>query len=128
MVLDSPPFLGYTISTMKAGDLVKTTGFGPEGTTGELGIIIKASPLFLRVVIVYFNNGVQTPYAVDGLVVVNENRWLGANQPRLGVEVSRARMVWEATAQGGHRRERDLYRGRWKTKNLDAAQEFRGGE
>jgi hypothetical protein len=58
---------------MKVGDLVKTTGFGPEGTTGELGIIIKASAP-LRVVIVYFNNGVQTPYAVDGLVVVNENR------------------------------------------------------
>ena len=74
MELDSRPFLGYTVSTMKAGDLVKTTGFGPEGTTGELGIIIKASPKFLRVVIVYFHNGVRTPYAVDGLVVVNENR------------------------------------------------------
>jgi hypothetical protein len=72
--LDSRPLLGYTVITMKAGDLVKTTGFGPEGTTGELGIIIKASPKFLRVVIVYFSNGVQTPYAVDGLVVVNENR------------------------------------------------------
>jgi len=71
--LDSRPLLGYTVSTMKVGDLVKTTGFGPEGTTGELGIIIKASAP-LRVVIVYFNNGVQTPYAVDGLVVVNENR------------------------------------------------------
>ena len=73
MELDSRPLLGYTVSTMKVGDLVKTTGFGPEGTTGELGIIIKASAP-LRVVIVYFNNGVQTPYAVDGLVVVNENR------------------------------------------------------
>jgi len=71
--LDSRPLLGYTVSTMKVGDLVKTTGFGPEGTTGELGIIIKASAP-LRVVIVYFNNGVQTPYAVDGLVVVSENR------------------------------------------------------
>ena len=74
MELDSRPVLGYTVSTMKAGDLVKTTGFGPEGTTGELGIIIKASPIFLRVVVVYFHNGVRTPYAVDGLVVVNENR------------------------------------------------------
>ena len=74
LILDSAPAPCYTVSTMKVGDLVKTTGFGPEGTTGELGIIIKASTKFLRVVIVYFSNGVQTPYAVDGLVVVNENR------------------------------------------------------
>ena len=76
MALDSRPLLGYTVSTMKAGDLVKTTGFGPEGTTGELGIIVKADPRFRgrRVVIVYFNSGARIPYAADGLVVVNENR------------------------------------------------------
>ena len=74
MELDSRPLLGYTVSTMKAGDLVKTTGFGPEGTTDELGVIVKADPRFQRVFIVYFNSGVRIPYPADGLVVVNENR------------------------------------------------------
>ena len=76
MELDSRPLLGYTVSTMKAGDLVKTTGFGPEGTTGELGIIVKVSHYNERVFIVYFNSGggVQIQYAADGLVVINENR------------------------------------------------------
>ena len=54
--------------------MVKTTGFGPEGTTDELGVIVKADPRFQRVFIVYFNSGVRIPYAADGLVVVNENR------------------------------------------------------
>ena len=57
---------------MKAGDLVKTTGFGPEGTTGELGIIIKVSSR--GGIVVYFHSGVRIPYAADGLVGVNENR------------------------------------------------------
>ena len=74
MALDSHPFFSYTISTMKVGDLVKTTGFGPEGTTDELGVIVKADPRFQRVFIVYFNSGVRIPYPADGLVVVNENR------------------------------------------------------
>jgi hypothetical protein len=70
LALDFHGFVGYTVSTMKAGDLVKSTGFGPEGTTGELGIILKADPRFQRVFIVYFNSGVQISYPADGLVVV----------------------------------------------------------
>jgi hypothetical protein len=64
---------------MNVGDLVKTTGFGPEGTTGELGIIVKAVRYNERIFIVYFNSGggVQIQYAADGLVVISENRWLG---------------------------------------------------
>ena len=61
---------------MKIGNLVKTTGFGPEGTTGELGVIVNITQYNERIFIVYFNSGggVRIQYAADGLVVVNENR------------------------------------------------------
>ena len=59
---------------LKVGDLVKTTGFGPKGTTGEIGIIIKDHPYFPRTFIVLFNCGVRTPYAQDGMEVLSESR------------------------------------------------------
>ena len=60
---------------MNIGDLVRTTGFGPEGTTGSIGLIVKPSPRFPRTWIVHWSSGQTTTYAQDGLVVIsNESR------------------------------------------------------
>ena len=59
---------------MKVGDLVKTTGFGPQNSVGEVGIIIKAHPKYPRTFVVLFNCGTRTPYAAEGMEVINEAR------------------------------------------------------
>jgi hypothetical protein len=59
---------------VKVGDLVRSTGFGPEGTTGAIGLIVKPSLLFPRTWIVHWSRGYATTYAQDGLEVINESR------------------------------------------------------
>ena len=59
---------------MKVGDLVKSLGFGPRGTTGELGLIIKPDARFPRTWVVCWGNYSTTSYAQDGLEVVSESR------------------------------------------------------
>ncbi len=56
---------------MKIGDLVKSTGYGPEGTTGELGFILKPDSRFPNTWIVRWNNGLVYSYAQQGLVIVS---------------------------------------------------------
>jgi len=63
---------------MKVGDLVKTTGFGPDGSCGEIGLLIHRSRYRQRPRLrwcweVLFNSGVHV-VAEDGLEVVNESR------------------------------------------------------
>jgi hypothetical protein len=58
---------------MKAGDLVKTTGFGPKGSVGEVGIIVEqhnALPTTWKVLF-----GQVWHWTVqDGLELLNESR------------------------------------------------------
>ena len=55
---------------MQIGDLVKTTGFGPNGHVGEVGVIVRESPRVRRCWEVYFN-GVVRVVAQDGLEVAS---------------------------------------------------------
>ena len=59
---------------MSVGDLVRTTGYGPQNSVGEIGIIIKAHPQYPRTFIVLFNCGTRTPYASEGMEVISERR------------------------------------------------------
>ena len=54
---------------MKVGDLVKTKGYGPKGSVGELGIIIREFPRIVRCWEVLFGNTLRV-IAQDGLEVV----------------------------------------------------------
>ena len=56
---------------MRIGDLVKSTGFGPEGVVGEIGLIINHDPKFPRTWLVRWTNGLVTSYAEDGLMVIS---------------------------------------------------------
>ena len=58
---------------MKSGDLIKTTCFGPGGTVGEVGMIIKAYPRIIRCWEILFGSTVRV-IAEDGLKVINEAR------------------------------------------------------
>ena len=51
---------------MKVGELVKTTGFGPNGRVGEVGVIVRKFPRIRACWEVYFN-GVVIVVAEDGL-------------------------------------------------------------
>ena len=58
---------------MKAGDLIKTTCFGPSGKLGEVGIVVQLHWDIPRVWKVMF--GGQSAWLVqDGLEVINESR------------------------------------------------------
>jgi hypothetical protein len=57
---------------MKAGDLVKTTGYGPlDGRIGEVGMIIREYPRIRRCWEILFG-GVIHVIAQDGLEVICE--------------------------------------------------------
>ena len=58
---------------MKPGDLIKTTGFGPNGNVGEVGVIVKAYPRIIRCWEILFGSTVRV-IAEDGLKVINEAR------------------------------------------------------
>ena len=58
---------------MKVGDLVKTAGFGPQGSVGEVGMIIREFPRIVRCWEVLFV-GVVRVVAQDGLEVISESR------------------------------------------------------
>ena len=58
---------------MKVGDLVKTTGYGPKGFVGEVGLIIRKFPRIVRCWEVLFGSTLKV-IAQDGLEVINENR------------------------------------------------------
>ena len=58
---------------MKPGDLIKTTGFGPNGNVGEVGVIIKVYPRIIRCWEILFGSVVRI-LAEDGLKVINEAR------------------------------------------------------
>ena len=64
---------------MQVGDLVKSRGFGPNGSVGEGGLIVKHDGRFLRhlepaVWIVMWSNGALSSCAQDVLIVVSEAR------------------------------------------------------
>ena len=58
---------------MKVGDLVKTTGFGPDGSCGEMGLLIRRQPRIRKCWEVLFSSGVHV-VAEDGLEVVSAGR------------------------------------------------------
>ena len=55
---------------MKVGDLVKTTCFGPKGSVGEIGVLLKET-WEGDCWEIYFN-GIVRIYAKDGLKVVTD--------------------------------------------------------
>ena len=57
---------------MKVGDLIETTCFGPEGSVGELGVLLSET-WEGDCWEVYFN-GVRCIYSKTHLEVVNESR------------------------------------------------------
>ena len=58
---------------MKRGDLVKTKCFGPNGTVGEVGIIVRRFPRIVKYWEVLIGGCLQV-IAQDGLELVNETR------------------------------------------------------
>ncbi len=58
---------------MKIGDLVKTTGFGPRYSIGEVGVLVKEYGRIIRCWVVFFADGSEV-VSQDGLEVINENR------------------------------------------------------
>ena len=64
MVLDSRPFLGYTVSTMKVGDLVKVPYQG-------IGVLIYLT--FMTALVQTFS-GKRVRTHPSNLEVINENR------------------------------------------------------
>ena len=58
---------------MKRGDLVKTKCFGPNGTVGEVGIIVRRFPRIVKCWEVLIAGCLQV-IAQDGLELVNEAR------------------------------------------------------
>jgi len=58
---------------VKPGDLVSTTCFGPNGSVGEVGLVVKEYPRIVRCWLVLFNS-VTHVLAEEGLEVINEGR------------------------------------------------------
>ena len=58
---------------MKVGDLVKTTGFGPNYSVGELGVLVKEYGRTMKCWVVLFTHSTQVVTEPE-LEVVNENR------------------------------------------------------
>ena len=58
---------------MKVGDLVKTTGYGPKGSVGEVGLIVREFPRIVRCWEVLFGSTLRV-VAQDGLELINESR------------------------------------------------------
>ena len=58
---------------MKVGDLIQTKCFGPKGSVGEVGIIIKPHARIIKCWEVLFGNVVRV-LAQDGLELINEGR------------------------------------------------------
>ena len=58
---------------MKVGDLVKTTGFGPNYGVGELGVLVKDDGRGMKCWVVFFTHSTQVVTEPE-LEVVNENR------------------------------------------------------
>jgi hypothetical protein len=58
---------------MKIGDLVKTTGFGPNYSVGELGVLVKEYGRAMKCWVVFFTHSTQVVTEPE-LEVVNENR------------------------------------------------------
>jgi len=65
---------------MTVGDLVKSRGFGPNGSVGEVGLIVKYDGRFLfhpqepTVWIVKWSSGVLSSCAQDGLEIISASR------------------------------------------------------
>ena len=57
---------------VKIGDLVCTTCFGPAGSVGEIGILIRQADLIIRCWVVLFSGSTQI-FSRDGLEVINES-------------------------------------------------------
>ena len=58
---------------MQVGDLVKTRGFGPSGSVGDVGIIIRPYARIVRCWEVLFGNTLRV-IAQDGLELFHESR------------------------------------------------------
>jgi len=58
---------------VKPGDLIKTKCFGPKGSVGEVGIIVKSAPRIINCWEVLFGDIVKV-LAAHGLEVINESR------------------------------------------------------
>jgi len=58
---------------VKVGDLVKTTGFGPNYSVGELGVLVKEYGRVMKCWVVFFTHSTQVVTEPE-LEVVNENR------------------------------------------------------
>ena len=58
---------------MKIGDLVKTTGFGPRYSMGEVGVLVKEYGRIIRCWVVLFTDGTEG-VSQDGLEVISEYR------------------------------------------------------
>ena len=58
---------------MKVGDLVKTKCYGPKGSVGEVGIIIREFPRIVRCWEVLFGNTLRV-IDQDGLELFHESR------------------------------------------------------
>lgn len=65
---------------MQIGDLVKSKGFGPNGSVGEVGLIVQCDERFLShaddfglplVWIVKWVSGALGPFSQDGLTLVS---------------------------------------------------------
>jgi len=60
---------------VKVGDLVKTTGFGPNGSVGEVGLILRASQHLMLSTVrcweVLFGSTLMV-FAQDGLEAISE--------------------------------------------------------
>jgi hypothetical protein len=59
--------------SFKVGDIVKTKCFGPSGSVGEFGLIIKPHARIIRCWKVLFGN-IATVVSEGGLEVVSESR------------------------------------------------------
>ena len=62
---------------MKLGDLVKTTGFGPHGRLGEIGLVVRQWARIRKCWEVLFfehSNGGIHVFPEDGLEAMNESR------------------------------------------------------
>ena len=57
---------------MKTGDLVKSKGFGPEGSVGEIGVLMDYDSLRGGWWVLFRNTEIVC--AKDGLEVINESR------------------------------------------------------
>ena len=58
---------------MKVGDLVRTTCFGPGGSVGEIGMLLRKADRIINCWVVMFDNE-EMVVAREGLKVISESR------------------------------------------------------